>query len=77
MIAKAMVAGVKQRTRDWKYDVISVGYPADGGDDLRLVCGPRHGDDMNMVFPARVKSMVWFLFWCGLDLPHALAINTD
>ena len=27
MTAKAMVAGVKQRTRDWKYDVISVGYP--------------------------------------------------
>ena len=31
---------------------------ADGGDDLRLVCGQRHGDDTNMVFPARVKSMV-------------------
>src|SRR5207244_13040488 len=27
MTAKAMVAGVKTRTRDWKYDVISVGYP--------------------------------------------------
>ena len=27
MTAKAMVAGVKKRTRDWKYDVISVGYP--------------------------------------------------
>jgi len=31
---------------------------ADGGDDLRLVCGQRHGHDKNMVFPARVKSMV-------------------
>jgi hypothetical protein len=27
MTAKAMVAGVKKRTRDWKYDVISAGYP--------------------------------------------------
>jgi polyphosphate glucokinase len=27
MNAKAMVAGVKKRTRDWKYDVISLGYP--------------------------------------------------
>src|SRR5882724_9095863 len=27
MTAKAMVAGVKERTRDWKYDVISLGYP--------------------------------------------------
>ena len=27
MTAKAMVAGVKKRTRDWKYDVISLGYP--------------------------------------------------
>jgi polyphosphate glucokinase len=27
MTAKVMVAGVKKRTRDWKYDVISVGYP--------------------------------------------------
>jgi len=27
MTAKAMVAGVKKRTRDWKYDVISIGYP--------------------------------------------------
>jgi Transcriptional regulator/sugar kinase len=27
MTAKAMVAGVKKRTRDWKYDVISMGYP--------------------------------------------------
>jgi polyphosphate glucokinase len=27
MTAKEMVAGVKQRTRDWKYDVVSVGYP--------------------------------------------------
>src|SRR5437660_1629025 len=25
--AKAMVAGVQKRTRDWKFDVISVGYP--------------------------------------------------
>ena len=31
---------------------------AAGGDDLRLVCGQRHGHDTNMVFPARVKSMV-------------------
>src|SRR5207249_12190993 len=27
MTAKAMVAEVKQCTRDWKYDVISLGYP--------------------------------------------------
>jgi polyphosphate glucokinase len=27
MTAKAMVAEVKKRTRDWKYDVISLGYP--------------------------------------------------
>ena len=27
MTAKAMVAGVEKRTRDWKYDVISLGYP--------------------------------------------------
>jgi hypothetical protein len=27
MTAKVMVAGVKKHTRDWKYDVISVGYP--------------------------------------------------
>src|SRR2546430_17541730 len=27
MTPEAMVAGVKKRTRDWKYDVISVGYP--------------------------------------------------
>ena len=25
---------------------------ADGGDDLRLVCGQRHGHDKNMVFPS-------------------------
>jgi len=28
MTAKKMVAGVKQITKDWKYDVVSVGYPA-------------------------------------------------
>jgi len=28
MTAKKMVAGVKQITKDWKYDVVSIGYPA-------------------------------------------------
>jgi polyphosphate glucokinase len=28
MTAKKMVAGVKQITKDWKYDVVSLGYPA-------------------------------------------------
>jgi predicted NBD/HSP70 family sugar kinase len=27
MTAKQMVSGVKQITRDWKYDVVSIGYP--------------------------------------------------
>ena len=28
MTAKKMVAGIKQITKDWKYDVVSIGYPA-------------------------------------------------
>ena len=28
MTAKKMVAGVKEITKDWKYDVVSLGYPA-------------------------------------------------
>jgi polyphosphate glucokinase len=27
MTAKKMVFGVKQITKDWKYDVVSIGYP--------------------------------------------------
>ena len=27
MIAKRMVSQVKKITRDWKYDVVSIGYP--------------------------------------------------
>ena len=45
--------GALLRSRD---EVVCGG--ADGGDDLRLVCGQRYGHDKNMVFPARVKSMV-------------------